>query len=481
MLEVELKFQVPPARQAAVRRAMSAAGAKSVRLQATYFDTAGRDLARAGLALRVRRQGRRWVQTLKGAGDGLWQRLEHELAVDVPRGVVPMADPVRHDGTPAGDVLRRALGDRPLAATYGTEVQRRVREVRGPGCVAEVAYDTGALHAQGRRWPLCEVEFELKQGDAAGLAALASRWVRRFGLTIDVRTKAERGDRLARGVRVDAPVRAEALKLPRDVGADAALRAIAANCLRQILANASEIAHEDATPEHLHQLRVGIRRLRSALRDLGDLSPALRAEWAPALAALFGALGAARDLDALAASLLPALHKAGAQTLHFPAPAEARSPAAVLRDVATTALWLELLAFAAGPPADGERFAPLAAARLDRLRRQVRRDAARFDSLDDVRRHRLRKRVKRLRYLCEFVASLHDKRRVAAYLKAVAPAQEALGHFNDVCVARALLEPGAGTDPQATFALGWLAHEHAAAVERCRAPLQRLRVAEPFW
>lgn len=481
MMEVELKFQVPPQRRAAVLRAMSVAGAKSLRLRATYFDTAGRDLARAGIALRVRRHGRRWVQTLKGAGDGLWQRLEHEVAIDVPSGVVPMADPARHDGTPAGDALRRALGERPLAATHTTDVQRRVCELRGPGCVAEVAFDTGALNAAGRRWALCELEFELKQGEPQGLAELASRWVQRHGLTLDVRTKAERGDRLARGVRVDAPVRAEALKLPRDAAADAALRAIAANCLRQILANASEIAHEEATPEHLHQLRVGIRRLRSALRDLGDLSPAVRTGWAPALAALFGALGAARDLDALAASLLPALRKAGARTLQFPPPAAAPAPAAVLREPATTALWLELLAFAAAPPTPGEAFAPLAASRLDRLRRQVRRDAARFESLDDVRRHRLRKRVKRLRYLCEFVASLHDKRRVAAYLKAVAPAQDALGHFNDVCVARALLEPAAGADPQATFALGWLAHEHDAAVERCRAPLERLRKAEPFW
>ncbi|MBN8509360.1 MAG: CHAD domain-containing protein, partial [Burkholderiales bacterium] len=125
---------------------------------------------------------------------------------------------------------------------------------------------------------------------------------------------------------------------------------------------------------------------------------------------------------------------------------------------------------------------PQAAARLARLHRQVRRDAARFDKLDDVHRHRLRKRLKRLRYLCEFAAPCFRGKAVRAYLKRVAPAQEALGEFNDVCVARALLQPAsAAGDAQAMYALGWLAHEHADAVRRCRAPLAALRKAEPFW
>ncbi|HRH86792.1 MAG TPA: CYTH domain-containing protein, partial [Rubrivivax sp.] len=79
MTEVELKFQVPPDRAVALQRAVATASAVRVGLRARYFDTADRRLAAAGLALRVRKEGRRWVQTLKGAGAGIWQRLEHEV------------------------------------------------------------------------------------------------------------------------------------------------------------------------------------------------------------------------------------------------------------------------------------------------------------------------------------------------------------------------------------------------------------------
>ncbi|MFN9103948.1 MAG: CYTH domain-containing protein, partial [Betaproteobacteria bacterium] len=81
MNEIELKFQVPPGQATAVARAVGTASARRVRLQAAYADTADRRLAAAGLALRLRREGRRWVQTLKGRGDGLMARPEHEVPV----------------------------------------------------------------------------------------------------------------------------------------------------------------------------------------------------------------------------------------------------------------------------------------------------------------------------------------------------------------------------------------------------------------
>jgi len=482
MTEIELKFQVPAARRAALGKAVATATARRISLRASYFDTADRRLGRAGLALRVRKEGRRWVQTLKGAGDGIWQRLEHEVPLRVAPGVMPLADPALHDGTPAGDALRQALGDGELQAIYGTEVTRTQRLLRAPGCVVELALDQGALTAGERRWPLCELEFELKAGDAAALVALAARWVQRFGLTLDVRTKAERGDRLARDQRLGAPVKAQPLALPADVDCDSALRRVVGNCLQQVLANASDLTHEaDTEPEHLHQLRVGLRRLRTALRELGPLSPALPADWGEALGTLFGRLGSARDRDALAQTLLPALHKAGADDLQLPVIEAEPAARIALRENATTLLWLQLVAFAAGSAVSEQAFVPAVQKRLARLFKQVRADAARFDALDDTARHRLRKRVKRLRYLSEFVGTLFRPRRLRAFLKRLAPAQEALGDFNDVCVARALFKGAADDDPMAMFALGWLAHERDDAIARCSKALARLRRAQPFW
>lgn len=483
MTEVELKFQVPPDRAVALQRAVATASAVRVGLRARYFDTADRRLAAAGLALRVRKEGRRWVQTLKGAGDGIWQRLEHEVPRQIAAGTQPLADPALHDGTPAGDALRRALGDDGvLQPIYGTEVMRTQRLLRGRDCVVELAFDQGALVAGERRWPLCELEFELKGGDPAALVALAARWVQRFGLTLDTRTKAERGDRLARGQRLGAPVKAQALALPADLDGDTALRRVVGNCLQQVLGNASDLVHEDDTePEHLHQLRVGLRRLRTALRELGPLSPAAAPEWGDALGALFGRLGSARDRDALAQTLLPALRKAGADDLQLPLIEAEPAAQAALREPATTLLWLQLVAFAAGAAPSPQPFVEAARERLARLFKQVRRDAARFDALDDVARHRLRKRVKRLRYLSEFAGALFAKARLREFLKLLAPAQEALGDFNDVCVARALFKGAAADDPLAMFALGWLAHERDDAIGRCTKVLARLRKARPFW
>jgi inorganic triphosphatase YgiF len=482
MTEIELKFQVPETRRKAVAAAVGTASAMRVRLQARYFDTADRRLAAAGLALRVRKEGRRWVQTLKGAGDGIWQRLEHEAPLTVAAGTQPIADPGLHDGTAAGEALRKALGDGALQPVYGTDVVRTKRLLRGAGCLVELAFDQGALVAGERRWPLCELEFELKSGEPGALVALASRWVERHGLTLDVRTKAERGERLARGVRLGAPVKAQALSLPDDIDAHSALRRVVGNCLAQSLANAGDIAHEAGTePEHLHQLRVGIRRLRTALRELGAAVPEASPGWLEGLGKLFARLGSARDRDALEQTLLPALHQAGAEGLQLPVIEAEPAAREALREPATTLLWLQLIAFAAGADVCADRFAATVRRPLARLFKQVRRDAARFAEIDDAARHRLRKRVKRLRYLSEFAATQFKERRVRAFLKRLSPAQEALGAFNDVCVARALFEGAAPDDPMAMFALGWLAHERDDAIVRCERALRPVRAARPYW
>jgi CHAD domain-containing protein len=139
------------------------------------------------------------------------------------------------------------------------------------------------------------------------------------------------------------------------------------------------------------------------------------------------------------------------------------------------------VAFAAGSAVSEQVFVPAVGKRLARLFKQVRADAARFEALDDTARHRLRKRVKRLRYLSEFVGTLFRPSPLRRFLKRLAPAQEALGDFNDVCVARALFKDAAADDPLAMFALGWLAHERDDAIARCTRALAPLRRAEPFW
>ncbi len=487
MNEIELKFQVPPAQRQAVRRALATSKAQILRLQAQYFDTPDRRLAAAHVSLRLRQEGEAWVQTLKCPGENRWSRLEHE----VPRaadGDEPRLDLSLHAGTPAGDRLMAALGkqaDR-LEVVYATDVQRTRRVILGPDLQAEVALDVGEIRAGSARRELHEIEFELQSGSVAALVALATRWVERHGLWLDVISKAERGQQVVRGAASVAPVHAQPVVLKNAPSPDAALRQMVAACLAHLLPNVAEVAGGAAQPEHLHQARVALRRLRTALRIYGDWSPDTRAEWTPALASLFGQLGAARDRDALEADLLPALRAAGAPLAELPAEAAAQSSVAdTLRAPATTQLWLALIAFAnaaqaqEGKPVGDAR--ALAARRIKRLQRQLAKDAKAYAGLGDEQRHRARRRLKRLRYAIEFTASLFRAKKIRRYLDELKPAQDALGEYNDLVVAEQAFGRLVQTQPQAWFALGWLAAQRAQLLDRSQQRLKKWARQPGFW
>ncbi|WP_119287959.1 CYTH and CHAD domain-containing protein [Azohydromonas sediminis] len=497
MVEVELKLQVPPAQRDAVRRAVATASARTTRLQARYFDTPDRRLAAAGIALRLRREDSHWVQTLKARGDGVMARPEHNAVLPRTRGE-PVLDVARHDGTPAGDALRATGVDATaLQPLFATDVRRTHRRVRHGGAVVELAYDDGVLVAGERREPVAELELELVSGAPAALFALAARWIERHGLWLDVRTKAECGDLLARDERASPAVHATAPALRTGATPAEALRAMVRSCLDQILPNASVVAAGRHDAEHVHQLRVGLRRLRTALREFGDAAAEVDPAWEPALAAVFARLGAARDRDALAATLLPALAAAGAPVVALAPVADAEDPGQALREPAWNLLLLALIGFAHGdepaaapgaepswalPPADdADALRRWMRQRLKRAHRRAVADAAAFATLPEDAQHRVRKRVKRLRYAVEFVAALYSAKAVARYLKRLRPAQEALGEYNDVLVAEAAFRELVASDPRAWFALGWLAARRAQCLAKCTRALQRLADAEPFW
>jgi inorganic triphosphatase YgiF len=271
-METELKFQVPADRRALLERAVATKDAQTTRLQAVYLETTGQHLAQAGLALRLRKEGRGWVQTLKGRGDGLVNRLEHEVPLP-PQSGVPKLDLQRHAGTPAGDRLAAALPpDAVLQPLYRTDVSRLHRRVRFEGAVVEVAYDRGCLSAgEGaaqRKLAVNEIEFELISGPPVKLPALALRWVEKHGLVWDSRTKSERGMRLALGQPHGPAVN---VHLPPRRAADAALpagHAALQAALAQAVANAAELAEGLGGLEHLQALRAALRRMPEALRRM---------------------------------------------------------------------------------------------------------------------------------------------------------------------------------------------------------------------
>lgn len=498
-MELELKFQVPASRRAALRRAVATASARTVHLRARYADTADGRLEAAGLALRLRLEGARWVQALKGTGDGVAQRLEHEVAVAAPGPrATPTFDPRRHDGE-AGRLLQAALqGAPPLVDVLATDIRRLHRRVASGGAVIEIAYDEGCIEAAGRRADVAEIEFELLSGPPAALPALAARWVRRFDLWWDVRTKAERGRRLARGIEGVPPLRAAPSAIGPGLDSGVAFGLMLRSCLAHALPNLAEIADGRSGPEHLHQLRVALRRLRTVLRDgagwCDDPAAALALE--AAWRAPFGHLGAARDVDVLMTTLLPRLAAAGAPApvrpprprtgeADAPAPAvsSAAEVAAFVRGRQVQGLLLQSLALAMRAPA-AARPRPLpeaAPALLGRAWRRALGGVGRFERAGAERQHRTRKRLKRLRYLFDFLAPLYPGGAALRLLQRLADAGEALGELNDLAVARSLFQAQRPADAHAAFALHWLATERQRSLRTAARRLQRLAAARRPW
>jgi len=501
VVEIELKFQVEPARRAAVKRAVvgRAAGAQTIRLQARYFDTPDQRLAAAGLALRLRREGRnRWVQTLKGRGDGLMQRLEHEVVL--PAGQPATLDLARHDGTPAGTALRAALGvdEGGLAERFATDIRRTRRSVRtrgsaGDSASVELAFDEGWILAREgerlRKLSVAEIEFELLDGTPQRLLALASSWVQRHGLWLDVRSKAERGHGLASGA-LPAAVTAQPILLGRRMTSVRALAAMVQASLAQVLPNLAVVAEAtQALPEHVHQLRVGLRRLRTALREFGDGVEAVDAAWQPILAQAFAALGALRDRE-VGDQTVAAARAAARQTGVDLGPARATHchtlaarDTAALRERTLHGVLLALigLALTVEPAPGSAALIGVARKRLSRLHKRVAADAARFAALADDQRHSLRKRMKRLRYSLEFVAPLFPAKASTRYLALLKPAQDALGDYNDVVLAAAACVAATPHSVGDGFVLGWLSARRDALAAAAATRLKALCAAPKFW
>ncbi|MBS0341905.1 MAG: CYTH and CHAD domain-containing protein [Proteobacteria bacterium] len=513
LTEIEFKFEIPEERLAALQKDLARANTTRTHLQARYFDTADSRLAGNNAALRLRKEGRRWVQTAKALGDGPLHRLEHNADLGVPRaGVAVQVDVQRHAGTPVGEVLARVLEDAPLVETFATDIWRTTRRARLGRSIVELALDMGRVVAPAaggrpeRAAVVRELELELVSGSVADLVELAQRWSQRHGLWYGTVSKAERGERLREAQQHPDPAHAgdRAVKAApprfRDAGGGQVeldgpelQRAVVAACLAQILPNATEIAAGSGAPELVHQLRVGIRRLRSALRELDAVAPGRfdTAAWEPVLVESFRILGAQRDRDVLADRLQPHLQAAGAPLVALPevdAAQQPPSPGEVVRGPAFQKLLVALIGFAAPPegamPAGKDEAAALRkqlALRLDKLHRQLRKAGKRFEQLPAGEQHRARKRLKRLRYLSEFVAPLFDKARARRYVEDLLPAQDALGDYNDDVVAIDAYRDAAGQDPRAWFAVGWLAARQPAEASACAKALCALGKARKFW
>ncbi|HEY6896863.1 MAG TPA: CHAD domain-containing protein [Rhodocyclaceae bacterium] len=488
MTEVELKLALAAAQQ---RRFLAqpllkqAVASTRKKLLNIYYDTPELELFRHGIALRLRRQGEQWLQTVKCAGEasgGLAARPEWETPHGGEFDFSAVSDPA------VRKYLERLQPQ--LLPVFETNFLRITwRFEPRPSASLLLMLDRGWVAAGGRRETISEVEIELAGADTTELFALAHGLAERVTLVPALRSKAERGYRLF-SATAEKPAKATLPTLRGEQSPLAAFRLIALACLEQIQANHGGVLDSD-DPEYIHQMRVGARRLRAALRLF---RPCLPADFAEGLGStlrdLATCLGATRDLDVLQTETIAPIRASLPEEPRLAALAElvaARREAA--RQQTRQALagrdygrWLLTASGEIHHLADpAAPVYPTLAAFLDhqlpRLQRKVKRLARAARQNDPLSLHALRIGIKRLRYALDFFQPLLGLK--ASRLKPLAEAQEALGHLNDLASAGHRLEALAAGHAELREAVsligGWHAPRQAALLKRVPAVVEHLQ------
>jgi triphosphatase len=442
--ETELKFKLGEGAMTALsKHPKLSKPARKSRLRSVYFDTPEHDLRNAGYSLRVREKDGAFVQTVKRSGEASsFKRDEWEFLVE---GV--KVDLAALAKTPAGALLNG--GSKRLAPMFETLIDRTVSLVDDGESIVEVAFDKGEVIAGGKRAPVREMELELRAGDPSALFGLAGELAGQAPMRLSFETKAERGYRLS-GHDGAAAIKAERAAITPKTTTEEAFRQIARGALGQISANASLLG-SSRSPQVLHQTRVGLRRLRSALDAFKPmLDDKARRRIKESSGVIAAELDSARDIDVYLIDhlgmtgdeLAEDSNVAALQQRALQAQAEAYDHAAqMLSSTDFASFLLELAEFvevgALARRAEG-RVADHAAKTLDKLRRQVRKLGRDFRDLDAVGRHELRLRVKTLRYASEFFAGATKgaPRRKRRYVMVAKTLQDQLGQLNDLVVAR---------------------------------------------
>ena len=456
-IETELKLSFPP--EAAGRLAdhpalkpPCAGQPRSVHLVSTYFDTPSRELARRGLSLRIRADGSRRIQTLKAsaaksgvAGTALSRgEWEWKLKGDKPDLALAAGNPFAQ-GLPA-DVSTRL---QPIVVTDITRTEYTLDFQRSR---VEVSLDSGLIAAGDRKQPVHELELELRKGAPGALYDLAVSLHAVTPLSIETESKAARGYRLKER---SAPIvkKPSSIELDGNVSARDALRLIVGEILSHLLSNKSAALAGDA--EGVHQIRVAITRLRSALRLFGPrLEPHAAVAFQSKLQRMGQIIGAARDWDVFCLEALPKalgeIEELGwNRLLRESADARRRAAdAASAREVGGAAFTALMLGVSAWIESREERMdvlgdkglkqslSKISADLLDRMADKVdKRGRGVGLETSAEKLHPLRKSLKKLRYSLEFLSSLYPRKATKRYLRPLKNLQKSLGIINDAAVA----------------------------------------------
>jgi CHAD domain-containing protein len=368
---------------------------------------------------------------------------------------------------------------------------------------ADLTLLQGEIRAITESLPICRL---LLSGPAAAITALALDITGTLRLNVPAESLAAAA--LTAALRPIPPGPADRPKLTPDLSLGAACALMCAHLTAVILRRGEHLATSPtaipAEPEHVHQMRVALRRLRSALTVFGRALPCAELDTARAgLKALAAVLGPARDWDVFSGGTAPAVAAAFPDdpavrrllaaadrrraTCHGDLRAYLASPAyrrlgITLAALAATTPWENTIGPEGAPPPDDlETFATHA---LSRALRRLLAPGTDIEALPEDELHAIRLQAKRLRYAAEMFAPLFPRRDAARFLRRLSALQEVLGHLNDGAVAASLMDqlgPAVAHGFGAGAARGFIAAGIPDAREAIARSWRRLRHAEPFW
>lgn len=509
--ETELKLRMKPDELGRLRRhpllrALRLSAARTRKLRNVYFDTDDLALRKNRIALRVRHVGNHRIQTLKAPDENGSLGAAHRYREwEAPiLGDRPDLDRIE-DGE-----MRQSLpvtGAEELKEAFVSDITRSTTPLVLADSKIELAVDTGEIATPNGSELVCEAELELKSGRPARLYELALRLHDRVPFTVEYRSKASRGYDLLLGAKPQ-PTKAAPLDLDAGLTAWQGFSVIARQCLQHLRAN-EDCSRLGEDPEGVHQLRVGIRRLRAAFSLFAGVLPTeQRAHFVSELRWAQQSFAPARDWDVFIGETLRPLQERlpdddSVQALIEQAE-RARGEAYEL--VAATLderrytrlqlqldLWLEsggteLTEAAVDGTAPGPWNRPIGEVAREVLavrHRKVRKLAKRFDDLQDDERHQLRINAKKARYAAEFFRGLFPRKTALPYARRLAEMQDCLGSMNDAVVGRRLVDElaaaGATLGRASDLLAGWHAARIAGDMPRAARISRKVVKLDRFW
>ncbi|WP_237246151.1 CYTH and CHAD domain-containing protein [Sideroxyarcus emersonii] len=494
IVETEIKLHISPEHLLKLKRhpwlrSLATGRASSQKLYSIYYDTADLELRRQAMALRLRRAGRQWIQTLKGGGQvsaGLHQRNEWETPVPSEQLDFEMLKA-------GGGELPHGVRNR-LQPVFVTDFTRNVRLLEFGGARIELCMDSGEIRAGKSSCPISEVELELISGAPRQLFELALALLDIVPLEVEHTSKAEYGYLLfsASGPSVS---KARFPELRKSQSTASVLPSLIGACLAHVQANVPG-ALLKVDEEYLHQVRVGLRRLRVALsitqRFDGDDEEL--AELREQVARLCVELGRSREWDVFVTQTLAPIctrmpeHSGLREVLRASERARKKQHAGMEDNLSSQEFQRLLLRLGAWMHSDrwlgtGARLDRFVAKILEKRSRQVLKYGAGTAGENAEQLHVLRIACKKLRYSIEMFGSLFHDAAIKEYVAVLSRLQDILGALNDIAVAHRLLNELDNAARRDTLALirGWMEHDYAERVAEFRRIWSRFAAQKGFW